>query len=273
MALRDLSSQQMLNITGAWLDPERERPRVQALSRVSPLLPDIQEAHETVQKAHRRDGSVSTELIDIQDQQAELDQIHDRKVRGIHGVLTSFAELSDTPEDAALHLGIRDALFPDGLKFITGSYGDQAGEVLFARDRLTSEATAVLKAMPTPSGNLMKAVNAWFKAGEDLGALEARRAKLESERAQQKSSGVQGGQLRARNRWIGVMRAVLQMIELEKPDVETERHLLAPLERALKKADHRASGNDEGDEQDDEAAPVAPVAIELEDLAVPKKPQ
>jgi hypothetical protein len=259
MALRDLSSQQMLNITGAWLDAGRDRPLLQALSRVAPLLPDIQEAHDAVQTSHRRDANVSTELIDIQDQQAELDQIHDRKVRGIHNVLTGFAELSNTPEDAGAYLEIHEQLFPDGLKFITGSYGDQAGEVTFARERLTSESKAVLKAMPTPSGSLMKAVDAWFTAGDDLGALEARRAKLEAELAQKKSAGVQGGQLRARNRWIGVVRAVMQMLELEKPDVESERHLLAPLERALKKADRRAVGNDEGDEQDELASPEARV--------------
>jgi hypothetical protein len=246
----------MINITAAWLDPGRDRARLESLTRVAPLLPDLQSAHDAMQKAHRRDSGASTELIDIQDQQAEVDQLHDRKARGIHGILTGFAELSDDPKDAAVYLELRDQLFPSGLKFITGSYADEAGEVTFARERLTHDSKLVLKALPTPSGNLMKGVNAWFAAGEELGVLEARRAKLEAQIAQSKAGGVQGGQLRARNRWISVVRAVLQMIELQQPEAEVERHIVAPLERALKKADRRATVNEDADDQDD-AAPAA----------------
>jgi hypothetical protein len=263
MALRDLSSQQMLNITGAWLDSERERSRFQALSRVAPLLPDVEEAHEGVQRAHRRDGSISNELIDIQDQQSEVDQVHDRKARGVYGVLTGFAELVDDPKDAALYLDVRDQLFPRGLKFITGSYADEAGEVNFARERLTSESKAVLRALPTPAGNLMKAVNVWFAANEELGILEAGRAKLEAQVAEQKAGSVQVGQLRARNRWIRVVRAVLQMVDLQKPDADIERHLLAPLDRALKEAERRVAGSDEGDDQDEAIESEAPAGAAL----------
>ncbi|WP_437690143.1 hypothetical protein [Sorangium sp. So ce176] len=96
MALKDLSPRPMVQITAAWLDPERERSR----------------------------------LID--------------------------------PEDAAIYLEIRDQLFADGLKFISASYSDEAGEVKLARDRLTPESKAALKALPTPGGNLLKAVQAWI---------------------------------------------------------------------------------------------------------------
>lgn len=257
MALKDLTPRQMVNITAAWIDPERERPRLLSLKRCSVLLDDIEAAHEGVLKTHRKQKKTNDELAEIQEKQVALDQRHDRKARGTHAVLTGFADLADDPEDAALYLEIRDQLFEDGLKFTLASYADEAGEVRLARERLTPESKAALKALPTPGGNLLKAVQAWFAAGDELGKLDARRARLEAEAKQAPVEHPRGGQLQARNRWIRVVRSVLQMLELEQVDAETERHLLAPLQRELAKAERRQSGGKD-DGADDGEAPAPP---------------
>ncbi|WP_437734949.1 hypothetical protein [Sorangium sp. So ce1335] len=240
MALKDLSPRQMVQITAAWLDPERERPRLVSLKRCAPLLDDIEAAHDGILKSHRRQKKANDELSEIQRQQVAVDQVHDRKARGAHAVLTGFADLADDPEDAAIYLEIRDQLFADGLKFISASYSDEAGEVKLARDRLTPESKAALKALPTPGGNLLKAVQAWFAAGDELGKLDAQRVQLEAQDRPDQANP-RGGQLRARNRWIKVVRSVLQMLELEAADAETTRRLLAPLQREAAKAERRRS--------------------------------
>ncbi|MGK3966955.1 hypothetical protein WMF38_22610 [Sorangium sp. So ce118] len=247
MALKDLSPRQMVQITAAWLDPERERPRLASLKRCAPLIDDIEAAHDGVLKSHRRQKKANDELTDIQQRQVAIDQVHDRKARGAHAVLTGFADLADDPEDAAIYLEIRDQLFADGLRFISASYSDEAGEVKLARDRLTPESKAALKALPTPGGNLLKAVQAWFAAGDELGKLDAQRVHLEAQ-DRPDTADSRGGQLRARNRWIKVVRSVLQMLELEGADAETTRRLLAPLQREAAKAERRrSSGKDEAE--------------------------
>ncbi|WP_438007999.1 hypothetical protein WME89_04355 [Sorangium sp. So ce321] len=247
MALKDLSPRQMVQITAAWLDPERERPRLASLKRCAPLIDDIEAAHDGVLKSHRRQKKTNDELTEIQQRQVAIDQVHDRKARGAHAVLTGFADLADDPEDAAIYLEIRDQLFTDGLRFISASYSDEAGEVKLARDRLTPESKAALKALPTPGGNLLKAVQAWFAAGDELGKLDAQRVHLEAQ-DRPDTADSRGGQLRARNRWIKVVRSVLQMLELEAADAETTRRLLAPLQREAAKAERRrSSGKDEAE--------------------------
>ena len=250
MALKDLSPQQMLHVSAAWLDPARDRPRIEKLGRVAPLLVDLAKAHEDVRKAHSKEKKGATELADVEARQLEVDRLHDRKARGGWYVLTGFADLAEDPDQAAFYLELRDAVYASGLRFITGSYTDQTGEAELARNRLTTDRRMALKALPTPGGSLLKSMLAWFSAAEELGQLEAQRAKLEAEA---KPEGAQGGQLRARNRWIKVTRAMLQMLELEEVEAETERELLAPLHEALEKAERRQAMGGGGEEEMDEA--------------------
>ncbi|WP_437814787.1 hypothetical protein [Sorangium sp. So ce1078] len=48
-------------------------------------------------QSHRRQKKANDELAGIQQEQVALDQIHDRKARGAHAVLTGFADLADDP--------------------------------------------------------------------------------------------------------------------------------------------------------------------------------
>lgn len=242
MALKDLTTPQMLAITAAWIDPTRERPKLESLKRTAALLSDVDAVHTGLLHARRAEKTTSKEIAELQSRQLHLDKTHDRKARGTHAVLTGFAELADDPEDAELYLNIRDQLFPDGLKFITSSYADEAGHAHLLRQRLTPESKAALKVLPTPAGSLLKIVLAWLSAGEELGKLETKKAQLIA--AERPAEGVpQGGQLKARNRWIKVVGSVLAMLDLEEVDTDTQRLLLAPLHDVMAKAERIRSGN------------------------------
>ena len=235
MALKDLSTPQMLAITAAWVDPHRERPKLESLERTTALLRDIDAVHTGLLQTRRAEKTTSKEVTQIQSRQLELDKTHDRKARGTHALLTGFAEIADDPEDAELYLNIRDQLFPDGLKFITSSYADEAGYAQLLRERLTHESKIALKALPTPGGSLFKIVMAWLAAADELGKLETKKTQLLA--AERPAEGTPGGQLKARNRWIKVVHSVLAMLDLEEVDADTQRLILAPLQDALAKAE------------------------------------
>lgn len=264
MALKDLTTPQMLTITAAWVDPKRERPKLEGLKRIAPLLADIDSAHMGLGRARRTEKTTSKEMAEIQSQQLALDKIHDRKARGAHAILTGFADLADDPEDATHYLNIREELFPDGLKFITSSYSDEAGQAHIVRERLTAESRGALKALPTPSGSMLKAVLAWLSAGQELGKLEIRKAQLAA--AERPIEGtVQGNHLKARNRWIKVVSSVISMLELEEEiNADTQRLILAPLHEALAKAERRRGGATEEAETAEEPQEGGAAAVESE---------
>jgi hypothetical protein len=254
MSFKDLSSAQMIHLTATWLDPAKSRPKLQSMKRVAPLLPDIEEAHAAVLATHRKDASADKALAAVQTKQADLDKVHDRKARGVYGVLTAFADLTDDPAEAEAFLETRDLLYPEGLRFITASYADEAGAASFAKDRLTADAKATLKAVVSPGGTLLKCMQASWAAAAELGALEEQRGTLESMQAQARVGDAaktpQGGQLRARNHWIATVRAVVQMLELERPGKQVRAEVLGPLERALSKAERRGGGSSIGPDEE-----------------------
>lgn len=239
-ALKDLSSATMVHITAAWLDAGRARPFLEKMKRVAPLLEDVEGAHDGLMKAHRKEDASDVAVTAIQVEQLGVDRTHDRKARGAFGALAAFAELANTPEQAASYQRAMDALFPDGMRIVTASYVEEAGRTKLVRDRLSPELKATLKSIPSPDGTLLKTVTAWLDAGDALGALEEKRAKMEAAAARHRQSTGGGHLLRARNRWISVVRAVIDMIELEDPAAGVRDETLGPLERAVAQAARRS---------------------------------
>jgi hypothetical protein len=239
-SFKDLSSATMVHITAAWLDAGRTRPLLEKLKRVAPLLEDVESAHEGLLKAHNREEVSDGAAAALQAEQLGLDQTHDRKARGTFGTLTAFVEIADTPEQAASYQRALDALFPDGMRIVNAPYAEEAGRTKLVRERLSPEVKATLKAISSPDGTLLKTVAAWLDAGDALGALEEKRAKMEAAAARNRQSSGGGHLLRARNRWINVVRAVVDMIELEEPIGVVRDEVLGPLDRALAQASRRA---------------------------------
>jgi hypothetical protein len=257
MALKDLSVQTMVTISSAWLDPERDRPLLEALPRVTALVPDIEKAHAGLVTTQKQDSTATAQLTALQEKEAEVDLLHDRKAHGTHHVLTGFAELADDSDDAAEFLALRDRLMPEGLRVTTRSYTDQAGEVELVEGRLLPSDKALLKQLPTPKGDLRKAVDGWFKAGRQLGQLEAERRELQRKIDAGEGGGATAGDvLRARNGWIRVVRGVLAMLDLEKIEDDTLEKIVGPLRQAEQKAERRGGKAKAAEEPEKGASPA-----------------
>jgi len=238
---KDFSTGTMIHLTGAWIDVGRTRPLLEKMKRVAPLLDDIESVHAELVRTHRKETAAEDAIRAIQAEQLDEDRTHDGKARGSFDVLTAFAAIADTAEQAAPYEQAIAILFPDGMRILTATYSDEAGRCKLSRGRLSPEIKATLKSIPSPDGTLLRTVMAWLDAGDALGALEERRAKLEAASARSKETSGAGNALRARNHWIGVVRAVVDMIELEAPQATVRDEVLGPLERALAQAARRSA--------------------------------
>ncbi|WP_437578672.1 hypothetical protein [Sorangium sp. So ce887] len=259
MGYRNLSPQAMVNISGPWLDPEQDRKVFTSLPLLAPLVPAVEEAHDRLLTTQRLGSSLQQQAKALMETAISLDATHDRKLRGTYNYLGALAEITDDPALAAALLDLRDRLAPAGLKAISRSYGDQAGDAKLLRSRLDEASEKLLRKLKTPEGPLAQVVDAWVAAALDLQKVEAQREQL-ALRAQSSTDGATPRDaVNARNAWIRVVRAVETNLALEKAaTAEIEGRLLDRLRRESARADRR--GRKAGAEGADEPAPIDNVA-------------
>jgi hypothetical protein len=236
MAIRNLSVQAMLGISGAWLDPGRERPLIAGIPLLAPFLDELESAHDDLSRMPAAGSDIDAELEALTRQATALDALHDRKLRGIYGVLTAFADLADGPGEAARYLDLADRLFPSGLKGAKRSYLDEADEAALTAKRLTDDIRRTLEALPVPGGTLADEMDAWLDAGKALGDVEEKRVRLS--RDKEETSVSIEDLSKARGRWSRVVNTMLQILDLV-PSLETasRSRLLDPLKAAEADAD------------------------------------
>lgn len=237
MSYKSLTTPTMVTITGAWLDKEHERPLIASLPKAGALLSSIDAAHSGLLKTQNTTAQAAADIVVIQNEQGELDVLHDRKARGNYNLLGALADLADDPDDAAAYLALRDKLFPHGLKIVQWSYTDEAGEAKLVEERLGNEDTILLKKIPVPNGTLFDAHRARVKAGKEIGELEKKKAMLASFTETQATSA--SDVVRARNHWIRVVSAFIKVLELEDLSDADMARILNPLRDAERKADQR----------------------------------
>jgi len=227
-SLKEISVARMISISEAWLDPARDRPKIEALGFGQGLLEIIQTAHDAVVAAHKKDDPASREVAAIADKQMRLDKRHDRKIRAVYYILTGLAEASDDPNEVAALMTARDELLPKGVGATKDSYVDEAGNVELAAKRISSASKGLLKKIATPrGGTVWGIVEEWFAAGRELGALEQQKARMEAA-----PGSLAGDALRARNMWIRVVRHVESTLELEGVSEEIAAGLLQQVRAA-----------------------------------------
>jgi len=263
MALRHFTLQQMVSFSRNWIDPAKERPIIERYAISRAVIPRIEEAHGNLLTFQRKSLASQAEIAAIQKEQAQLDAVHDRNVRGVHHLLTSLAELSADEERAKHYLRLRDLLLPDGLQAIVRSYAAQGGEVLLLQKRLTPEAIASLRRIPTPEGNLHDHVEAWMKSG--LALLELDRRRTDIAKTYDDADTTQAEVARARNEWIRAANALRSCLELDRAAPEDVERVFRYVDEASAKADRRAvlppSSPDEavdGESVGPEPAPAPP---------------
>jgi hypothetical protein len=260
MALKNLSSEAMVTITGRLLDPERDRPVVEPLPVLSTMIPAIEMVHTRMLARQHLVAAILRELAKVVDGMSAVDKLHDRKKRGAYGYLTALAELTDNTVTAAAYLDLRDRLMPLGLMEIRRSYVDQVGDAQLLPGRLDDASRALLASIITPEGPLQSQVDQWVAAAAELGRLEERRAQLESQRSTGPEASP-GEVYAARLAWMRVMRSMIELLEVDpQATPEIKARLLAPLRRAEAQAGRRRGGDvedgDGGDLEDpDDVAP------------------
>jgi hypothetical protein len=265
MVLKNLSAEVMVTLSARLLDPERDRPVVESLPLVSPLIPAVQMVHDGLLARQHLIAAIERELAKVLADMATSDKLHDRKKRGVHGYLTALAELTDDPVRAAAYLDLRDRLMPLGLMEVRRSYLDQVGDAQLLPSRMNDASRTLITSITTPEGPLQSQVDQWIAAAAELGRLDERRAQLEAERStgQEASPGEAYAMKLA---WIRVMRSVINMLETDRQATpEIKERLLAPIRRAEAQADRRRNG--EPGEDDPAELPGLPPPAPGDDLA------
>lgn len=220
----------MLELSGGWLDPKRDRPMLEARPATKALLPKLAKVHKAVVDTHSlAPGAANAGALGkLRVEEAETDRLHDRKVRGVYEVLSGLADLSDDADEAARFIDLRERLVPAGLAAIQRSYVDEAGDAKLLPGRLDAGAKKLLHSLSLPTGKLADEVKCWTDAAAKLGADEATKAKLEAENATVSRSD----QLAARNAWVRTVNLLVATLESEDDaDGPELTALLAPLRK------------------------------------------
>lgn len=256
MALKDLSSATMTIISRDWLDPNKERPLLLSLTRVAPLVVDLDDAHLDLLDFQEPALKVSAEMAALTERVVALDARHDRMVRGIFGLLSSLAELTEHSREAPRLLTLRDELFPQGKSITKRSYIDEAGEAARSEARLSFDSKALLRSLTVGSVSLGKLVDEWRATAIELGEVEKERILL----AKDPKGTTMLSVGKARIAWIRAVNAILAMLDREKALSEADRRrILEPLETALAKVAAKKKA-------------AASIAAESDSVPVPELP-
>lgn len=242
MAYNHMTVAEMITISGKWVDKEgKDRKLLASKPETDCLLPHLDSAHNTLLGLMPIDDSV---LRKLSKDQGTLDGFFDDLVRGGWGVLTSVAAVVKDPQIREKLLKIRDDLFPTGLSLVKASYREEAGSSVIMKERMTTDAQALLSKLTFPGGTVLDVINELIETGTELGKLEDQRA-TEQDRI---TGSAPADILKARNRWIRIVRSVCNALELTDLDTERVDALLAPLNETAKAADLRAERRSKGSE-------------------------
>ena len=237
MAKKNLYPEEMVQISGGWLDPANEgHLAILQVPLLNALLPSIGEAHTGVIPLVKAppDDLIAAIIID----EAGIDYRHDGIIRGTHGALTAMAEL--VGELGAELITLRDTLIPDGLQSMLKSYRAEHTQAIQLEERLVPSLRARTDAILIGEGAHAKPLTAyleeWIALGKQLGALEDKKARLEAG-LQETVPGAAA--LKARNQWVRVVNALEQNAELLDLDEKVMAIIFGPVWSAERKADER----------------------------------
>lgn len=242
MALKNLTDEEMMGLSAAWIDPKRQRPALEAHPLLAAMLPQIASAHDGLlwPADESADAALDAARKALYQQGVTLDQRHDRKGRGVFNLLGALADLTDDPDLAAGYLALRKALFPtENLSVLSQSWRGEAGNAHRIQDSVLGDKThaAALKALVLPEKRtLHDSVRDFALAGIELGKVEDKRANLTSGDEVEGSSAVA-----TRNRWITVGNNLVRMVdEVLGLTGESRRAILGALEESERKASARS---------------------------------
>jgi hypothetical protein len=258
MALKHLTTAQMVSLSGPLVQAGHpDRMALATFAELNGLLPKLTTAHTGLLDTHTPVDS-SEQLVTIRQAQKQLDGRFDDLARGIHSLPLALAYLVKSQPLAQQLRDLQQVLTPDGLALVQKSYREEAGQAALLESRLTGDHVSLMKTIQTPEGTLEDAVLEFISTGKQLGALEDSRA------AVQKTGPTPADAVKARNRWIRTINAMLSLIELLDEPSEAVRAIVQRIQIAAAKAeinqgttdDARTSASEDDSTMQDPAAPA-----------------
>lgn len=256
MALKRLTTDEMVQISGSWVAKEGEPHK--ALLRVpelSGLVPSVEGAHLALHATQPAvaDPRLAALIAEI----AGIDLAHDSTVRGVYTLLTALALLAGAGAHADALLKLRDILLPEGLGATQKTNRAEAGAAELLKTRLASEpdANRQIGEIPVLDHTVRYFVDRWMDSAKRLGDLEDERARLVGDSGPGDGAKV----IAARNQWIRVVNALVANAALANLDEPTDQLLFGALRLAEKTADRRrAVGRDDALKPATPAVPATP---------------
>ncbi len=238
ITLKHLSNQSMAGISGEWTDAGRQRPVLEGIVELSGMMGPLDEVHNGVlemQFTGEAQGELEKELKGLSVEAKNLDVAFDNSARGVFGCLESNALLAETPEEKAMCEKLKSVIFPKQTGIVTMTYWEESGEAKLLEGRLNVDLRKDLHSIPCLGGNLEQAVDKFIVAGNDLGNVESKRVRL-AEQDSDKETVTRSDSLKARNKWIRVVSAFLNVLEIAEIDEKTTTNILQPLMTAVEKS-------------------------------------
>ncbi len=247
MAAKNLSVEEMLGVSAAWIDATRLRPTLESVPLLLALLPEIERAHAAVSEVVNTSGEVpmARALSLVYERGDEADALHDRKARGVFKILDGLVDLADDPDQGVALEALRRFLFPtDDISVSRASWKTEAenGDRLRALLAHRPDRVAGLREIPLPPrGCLYFEVMQWLDAGAELGAIEDERATLERAAMETvaRDAEARGDGSSARRAWIAVADALVSNTLVASMEDVTRRRLLGGYRDVEARADAR----------------------------------
>jgi hypothetical protein len=243
MVTKDLSNEEMLALSGAWVNNPATSRLISVHRRTAGLAEDLDAAHLDLVRVRGASRASREELTQVSEEEKAVDALHDRKARGVHLLLSALAELADSIEARDAIVTARDQLFPEGTEFLDQNYPSEAGVARTTRQRLADhpELGELLARLPSlESRTVADEVTGWLAAADQLRQLESQRRHLEQGGAAEAPLD-RAAVGRARGRWALVVQALVNQISLdETPDEQLRQLILDPLTEALARAEGRS---------------------------------
>lgn len=235
MALKRLTTDEMIQLSGAWVPGGAAHAVIAAQPELSALAARIEAARNELIGLQPLPND--PRLAALSKEAAEVDLRHDAVVRGIHEILSSLAMLSTDEARTEALLRARDALLPEGIEATQRTYRAQAGAVERLRARLESDASlrAELDRQSVGGRPLSAYVAEWIATGQRLGEIEAERAALSGPTG----PSVGAREVAARNQWIRIVNVLIANAALAGVEGEADTQLFAALRIAERNADRR----------------------------------
>jgi len=224
MSYRSLSTEQMVEISRAWVEgPVHDLLKTDGATSGALVL--IQGTHDRMLEVRAADEDVRAR--EISEELSRLDDRHDALTRGMYEALNAVSVFSTDEHRSQVFLDARQKLFPRGLVINRWTYMEQAGNAAEVAASLSDEVRAILDDTTVGDLTLGAAFDQWQEVSV---ALADKLAEQKGDARAISANEIQ----QARYSWIRGVMLFRGMIEASEAFDDAQKGtILGELERAL----------------------------------------